>query len=238
MNAEVDGPRSGDLLHPGEVFRVSEEHPDPAGSGAILLRLADGRGWLFDRKPGVGTMCSPLELERPVAADYPLLSAGTLAPDVVPYGSPLRAPPLNTIPCGIGRGPGPWGRSADPWWRPGSVLEVFSVSLGTWSPALVTQVSPNGNLLTLRFVDETGAVLTKILPPSDPQLCPFGRHITWLPPYFEEVRWPPGHHVPEGARFDSGAWLGDSCSYRDVLTGLQCTTVAECWGMFIDRHFV
>lgn len=44
-------------MQPGEAFEVSEERPGPAG--VTFLRLADGRGWLFDRKPGVGTMCAP-----------------------------------------------------------------------------------------------------------------------------------------------------------------------------------
>lgn len=43
-------------MQPGEVFEVSEERLGPAG--VTFLRLADGRGWLFDRKPGVGTMCT------------------------------------------------------------------------------------------------------------------------------------------------------------------------------------
>ena len=51
---EIDGPRDGQLEH-GQVFRVSE-HYEGAG-GVLFLRLADGRGWVFDRKPGVGTMC-------------------------------------------------------------------------------------------------------------------------------------------------------------------------------------
>jgi len=42
-------------MQPGEVFEVSEERPGPGG--VTFLRVADGRGWLFDWKPGVGTMC-------------------------------------------------------------------------------------------------------------------------------------------------------------------------------------
>lgn len=51
---EIEGPRDGQLQH-GHVFRVSE-HREGA-DGVLFLRLADGRGWVFDRKPGVGTMC-------------------------------------------------------------------------------------------------------------------------------------------------------------------------------------
>lgn len=51
---EVEGPRLGHRLKPGDVFGVSEERE---ADGVLFLRLSDGRGWLFDRKPGFGTMC-------------------------------------------------------------------------------------------------------------------------------------------------------------------------------------
>lgn len=53
-------------LQPGEVFAVSEEVPAPEGC-ALFLRLADGRGWVFDRKPfrvfgsSFGMMCMRVE---------------------------------------------------------------------------------------------------------------------------------------------------------------------------------
>jgi len=47
--------RTGKHLLPGEEFQVSEElHVQ---TGVLFLRLADGRGWVFDKKPGVGRMC-------------------------------------------------------------------------------------------------------------------------------------------------------------------------------------
>uniref|UniRef100_A0A7S4VI64 Uncharacterized protein n=1 Tax=Alexandrium monilatum TaxID=311494 RepID=A0A7S4VI64_9DINO len=51
----VSAARTGNKLFPGEVFSVSQEQ---AGEDGILyLKLADGRGWVFDRKPEVGVMC-------------------------------------------------------------------------------------------------------------------------------------------------------------------------------------
>ncbi|CAJ1388915.1 unnamed protein product [Effrenium voratum] len=51
----VDGPRSKLTLRPGQRFLVSEE---VVGSDGILyLRLADGTGWMFETKPGSGTLC-------------------------------------------------------------------------------------------------------------------------------------------------------------------------------------
>eukprot|EP00930_Biecheleria_cincta_P055085 TRINITY_DN41453_c0_g1_i1.p1 TRINITY_DN41453_c0_g1~~TRINITY_DN41453_c0_g1_i1.p1 ORF type:complete len:810 (-),score=184.70 TRINITY_DN41453_c0_g1_i1:24-2453(-) len=47
----VDCQLSGSTLQPGEVFRVSEELPGK--SGVLFLRLADGRGWAFDRMSGL-----------------------------------------------------------------------------------------------------------------------------------------------------------------------------------------
>lgn len=52
---EMGGRKTDTVLQPGEVFCVSQEQ---AGEdGVLFLQLADGRGWAFDRKPGVGTMC-------------------------------------------------------------------------------------------------------------------------------------------------------------------------------------
>jgi hypothetical protein len=52
---DIEGAMTQYLMQPGEMFEVSEEQPGPAG--ITFLRLADGRGWLFDRKPGIGVMC-------------------------------------------------------------------------------------------------------------------------------------------------------------------------------------
>lgn len=65
----LDAELSDEELAPHEVFRVSEELPmqvpkdylDPDDEGSVLfLRLYDGRGWAFDRRPGLGVMCMPV----------------------------------------------------------------------------------------------------------------------------------------------------------------------------------
>lgn len=52
---EVNGPRTHVVMQPGEVFMVSEELEGK--DGVLYLKLADGRGWVFDKKPGAGMMC-------------------------------------------------------------------------------------------------------------------------------------------------------------------------------------
>lgn len=52
---EINGPRTESILHPGEVFRVAEGREGV--DGVLYLKLADGRGWVFESKPGLGTMC-------------------------------------------------------------------------------------------------------------------------------------------------------------------------------------
>ncbi|CAK0870746.1 unnamed protein product [Prorocentrum cordatum] len=55
---ELEAPRNGFWMSPGEVFQVCDERCD-ADDGITYLKLADGRGWVFDYRPGVGLMCSP-----------------------------------------------------------------------------------------------------------------------------------------------------------------------------------
>lgn len=59
-DASTEAAQSGSVLKPGEVFSVSEKRIQSAKEGGTVtfLKLADGRGWVFDRKPGIGTMCS------------------------------------------------------------------------------------------------------------------------------------------------------------------------------------
>lgn len=49
-----NGPRTNEMLQPGDTFRVSQGLEGPGG--ILYLKLADGRGWFFDRMPGVGVM--------------------------------------------------------------------------------------------------------------------------------------------------------------------------------------
>merc|ERR1712151_782428 len=49
-----DAPRTGAQIEPGEAFLVSEDEAGVWGEVDVtFLRLADGRGWAFDRKPGL-----------------------------------------------------------------------------------------------------------------------------------------------------------------------------------------
>ncbi|CAK0865741.1 unnamed protein product, partial [Prorocentrum cordatum] len=55
----IGAEKTGYKMHPQETFKVVEIE---AGAGAdasvLFLRLADGRGWLFDEHPDLGRMCS------------------------------------------------------------------------------------------------------------------------------------------------------------------------------------
>jgi Ca2+-binding EF-hand superfamily protein len=53
----VEAERTGALLQSGEVFSVVEEKLGSGEAGIIFLKLANNKGWLFDRKPGVGVLC-------------------------------------------------------------------------------------------------------------------------------------------------------------------------------------
>ena len=47
--------RTEERLIAGEVFRVSETFE--GSDGTLYLKLADGRGWVFENKAGIGTLC-------------------------------------------------------------------------------------------------------------------------------------------------------------------------------------
>lgn len=47
--------RTNERLIAGEVFRVSETFE--GSDGTLYLKLADGRGWVFESKAGIGTLC-------------------------------------------------------------------------------------------------------------------------------------------------------------------------------------
>lgn len=53
---QIDGPRVRQRLNCGDIFCASEERRGT--DGVVYLQLSDGRGWAFDRKPGVGVMCT------------------------------------------------------------------------------------------------------------------------------------------------------------------------------------
>ena len=61
---ELGGPRTGEGLYPGEVFEVihtfdsvdssSQKEPNNKNTANTFLRLADDRGWIFERHPKTG----------------------------------------------------------------------------------------------------------------------------------------------------------------------------------------
>lgn len=55
----VNAARTGQALQVGSWFYVSEELE--GDDGVLYLLLADGRGWVFDHKPGIGVMCTNQE---------------------------------------------------------------------------------------------------------------------------------------------------------------------------------
>lgn len=54
-SADINSARTGGKVRPGVAFEVAREHQ--GADGVLYLQLADGSGWLFDHKPGVGAMC-------------------------------------------------------------------------------------------------------------------------------------------------------------------------------------
>lgn len=52
---DISAERSDKALEAGDIFRVSEERLGK--DGVLYLRLEDGAGWVFDRKPGLGILC-------------------------------------------------------------------------------------------------------------------------------------------------------------------------------------
>lgn len=63
----IDGRKTGEAMMPGEMFQV--EATKVGHDGVVYLQLGGGRGWLFDRKPGVGTICFPCKAEQGEAVE-------------------------------------------------------------------------------------------------------------------------------------------------------------------------
>lgn len=68
---KINGPRTNGMLNPGDIFRVSQGLE--GADGILYLKLADGRGWFFDRMPGVGVMS--VEYRAPKASSSDLSCA-------------------------------------------------------------------------------------------------------------------------------------------------------------------
>lgn len=54
----INADRVSHCLSPGDMLQIVEELPGQYG--VLFLRLADGRGWVFDRIPGRGRLCERL----------------------------------------------------------------------------------------------------------------------------------------------------------------------------------
>merc|ERR1719491_2141443 len=77
---EIGGRRTAIRVKPGELLRVVEERP---GAGGVqFLRLQGDRGWLFDRKPGVGIVCVRHVEVWPMKRCYPAPADFRTAPEV------------------------------------------------------------------------------------------------------------------------------------------------------------
>ncbi|CAE8615696.1 unnamed protein product, partial [Polarella glacialis] len=73
--ARLDSERSGERLKAGSIFHVSREVV--GADGTLFLELDDGRGWAFDRVPGVGTLCTRHETTRNYASHVAVLAPGS-----------------------------------------------------------------------------------------------------------------------------------------------------------------
>merc|ERR1719414_2791994 len=65
---KINGAKSNAMLKPGDVFRVSQGLE--GSDGILYLKLADGRGWFFDRMPGVGVMSVEYRVAKTVTSDF------------------------------------------------------------------------------------------------------------------------------------------------------------------------
>jgi len=54
---DIDGHKTSYVMDPGEQFIVEEIFSPDDGTGVLFLKLAGGRGWLFDKHPDYGPMC-------------------------------------------------------------------------------------------------------------------------------------------------------------------------------------
>ncbi|CAE8654132.1 unnamed protein product, partial [Polarella glacialis] len=75
LEPRLDSQRTGEKLKAGSVFQVSSELVGE--DGTLFLELDDGRGWAFDRVPGVGTLCTRHETTRNYASHVAVLAPGS-----------------------------------------------------------------------------------------------------------------------------------------------------------------
>ncbi|CAK0885846.1 unnamed protein product, partial [Prorocentrum cordatum] len=73
----INSERTKIKVMPGEVVSVVEERRGE--QGVTFLRIANGTGWMFDSKPGVGTMCVKVE-DSPAPLPQPAPEAAAREP--------------------------------------------------------------------------------------------------------------------------------------------------------------
>lgn len=80
-------------LKKGEIFDVSQMLRGI--DGVLYLKLADGRGWVFEYKPGVGVMCVRQDAPKPV------FSPGMPRPGTLNVLKPNAVPHLPALGCAL-----------------------------------------------------------------------------------------------------------------------------------------
>mmetsp|Transcript_53930 Transcript_53930/g.115162 ORF Transcript_53930/g.115162 Transcript_53930/m.115162 type:complete len:300 (+) Transcript_53930:143-1042(+) len=104
-------------------------------------------------------------------------------------------------------------------WEPGTVLEVYSSSNGSWLPGIVSQVNRD-NLLMVRFMDLHGNLLAKNVARTDLQLAAFGSHVSDAPPGFKQ----------SSSRSRPGA-----VAYLQPQTGFKAGSLDVAWRYFLEE---
>jgi len=107
-------------------------------------------------------------------------------------------------------------------WAPGSMVEVYSSSLGRWCIGFVAHINKD-QLLTVRFYDHRGPdgpLLAKNLARSDLQIAVFGSNLMELPPGFRQV---PSQSRP-----------GD-VTYLDTASGMKFQGLELAWRHQLEK---
>lgn len=103
-------------------------------------------------------------------------------------------------------------------WDTGSVVEVYSSSLGRWNIGLVE--AARDQFLVVRFMGDDGNMLAKNLAPFDMQLARFGKNVRSLPVGFIKV--------PSTSRKNQVA-------YMEVSTTTKFINPALAWRHHLER---
>jgi len=90
-------------------------------------------------------------------------------------------------------------------WEAGSIVEVYSMTLGCWHPGLIRQVTKDKMLHVCFGGGPNGALLEKTLARSDLQLAVFGSNTDMLPTGFKKV--PSQSRPGQSSYFDTGSGI-------------------------------